>query len=626
MAAAALSCEAFADAVKLAAWLGPGRELTASGVLRPATAVQACQALDIPLASGKLRSAMDVPELDRAWTAALAAGLVLVAADRASTAPVAAEIATAAAVAKQLQPGLAGQVILAWLRAASEQFGFPDDICGECLTILAELAKADGPVETAEVIAAVLSEAAGDLEHPGADVCPDCGQQHEMALPDIVGLDIAGLHIAVGLRGEELAEHARTTMGILKGFGAVSTGPGRLPEGTVVLTALGQLLAGSALESISPAAEETAGELVEIVADYPPQVALAASARWLAARTPSGAARELLGFAASSDSGLLRTVALTLARQLGPEALPGWREFAARAGFGAYARQHLTAQGEQVEPDGRDEAWLLVDSVVAAGDELPGLAGPAFAGAFRALAGEATPELLADLEACGHPNGAQVAALFAPGPGADAVTRSPAGGPARRRPSAADGKLCQLLITLRHVDDPPVWRRVVVPAGITLGQLHSVIRDAMGWDDSHLHMFTAGKVRYGVPDGDFMTDDQDENAVRLSGLLSGKGQKLSYTYDFGDDWEHLVTLEKTLQPGSEEALAAGQVPVCLAGEGACPPEDCGGAWGYLNLKEAVANPDHHDHEDMLEWLGLDEPGDFDAAEFDVTEVNGRLRG
>ena len=182
-------------------------------------------------------------------------------------------------------------------------------------------------------------------------------------------------------------------------------------------------------------------------------------------------------------------------------------------------------------------------------------------------------------------------------------------------------KLCQLLIELSYVDDPPVWRRVVVPAGITLGRLHVVIQDVMGWENSHLHMFTAGKVTYGVPDGDFMSDDQNENAVRLSGLLSRKGQKLGYTYDFGDDWDHLVTLEKTLLPGSEEALAVGPVPVCLAGEGACPPEDSGGAGGYRNLKEALADLHHDDHEDMLEWLGIDDPGDFNPAEFDLAEVN-----
>jgi hypothetical protein len=620
-AEAALSCEAFADAVKLAAWVGPSRELTTSGVLRPASAVEACQALGIALASGRLRSAMDVPELERAWAAALAADLVRVAGKRASTAPVAAEIAAAAAGAGQLGPELADQVLLAWLRAVSEQLGFPDDVCGQCLAMLVELAKADGPAEIAEVTAAVLSEVADDPEHRGTYVCPDCGQPHERSLPDIPGLDAAA-----GLREVDLVGHALTTIDVLTDFGAVSTGPGRAPGGTAALTALGRLFAWSAVESISPAADETAGELAEIVADYPPVIALAASARWLAARTPSAAAGELLGFAAAVDRPLLRSVALTLARQLGPEALPAWREFAVCAGVGAYARQHLASQGEEVKPDSRDEAWLLVDSIVAASGELPWLAELAFSGVFCAMGGEATPELLADLESCGHPNAGQVAALFAPGPKTTAAPRSPAAIPARPGPSAANGKLCQLLITMRYVDDPPVWRRVLVPAGITLGQLHHVIQDAMGWEHSHLHMFTAGKATYGVPDGDFMSDDQDENAVRLSDLLSRKGQKISYTYDIGDYWDHLVQLEKSLLAGSAEALAAGPVPVCLAGEGACPPEDCGGAGGYAELKEALADPDHDDHEDMLEWLCLDDPADFSPAEFDLAEVNRRLRG
>ena len=176
------------------------------------------------------------------------------------------------------------------------------------------------------------------------------------------------------------------------------------------------------------------------------------------------------------------------------------------------------------------------------------------------------------------------------------------------------------------MDSPAVWRRVVVPARITLGELHGVIQDVLGWEDCHMHSFAAGKVTYGVPDGDFMSDDQDEDAVLLSDLLSRKAQKLTYTYDFGDDWEHVVKLEKVLLPGSKEAVAAGAVPACLDGEGACPPEDCGGCWGYANLKEAIADPRHDEHEDMLEWLGLDDAGEFNPAAFDLTEVNERLRG
>ena len=176
--------------------------------------------------------------MQRAWAAALAADLVLVAASRASTAPIAAEIAAAAAAgAEQLDPRVADQVVLAWLRAVGEQFGFPDDICGQCLTMLVELATADGPVEIAEIAAVMLGAAADDPVHQETYVCPDCGQPHEVPLPSIPGLDIA-----VGLGDEELIEHALATIDVLTDFGAVSTGPGRLPEGTVALTALGRLM------------------------------------------------------------------------------------------------------------------------------------------------------------------------------------------------------------------------------------------------------------------------------------------------------------------------------------------------------------------------------------------------
>jgi len=91
-----------------------------------------------------------------------------------------------------------------------------------------------------------------------------------------------------------------------------------------------------------------------------------------------------------------------------------------------------------------------------------------------------------------------------------------------------------------------------------------------------------------------------------------------YTYDFGDGWEHDIVLEKVLPPDPVVGLS------CLAGKGACPPEDCGGAWGYANLKEALADPGHEEHEDLLDWLGLDSAADFDPAQFGLDEVNARL--
>jgi hypothetical protein len=167
------------------------------------------------------------------------------------------------------------------------------------------------------------------------------------------------------------------------------------------------------------------------------------------------------------------------------------------------------------------------------------------------------------------------------------------------------------------VDDPPVWRRVLVPGTFTLNNLHDVIQLAMGWDYSHLYVFGTRFGEYGVPDPEFGYADQ--SSVTLTDVLPRKRSKLVYTYDFGDGWEHDVVVE------DRSPLAAGDMlPCCVAGEGACPPEDCGGPWGYQELKDALADPDHEEHDNRLEWMGLDEPGEFDATAFDPNEVNKRL--
>ena len=108
--------------------------------------------------------------------------------------------------------------------------------------------------------------------------------------------------------------------------------------------------------------------------------------------------------------------------------------------------------------------------------------------------------------------------------------------------------------------------------------------------------------------------------MTLSQLLTRAGEKIGYTYDFGDGWEHDIVLEKVLPPDTEVAD-----PVCTAGKGACPPEDCGGVWGYEDLKDTLADPDAEDHKNMLEWLGLDSADDFDPKAFSIAEVNRRLR-
>jgi hypothetical protein len=173
----------------------------------------------------------------------------------------------------------------------------------------------------------------------------------------------------------------------------------------------------------------------------------------------------------------------------------------------------------------------------------------------------------------------------------------------------------QLDVTLDDVE-PPVWRRVEVPSSITLAGLHTVIQQAMGWQDYHLHQFEIGDTVYGVDDGEgWGPPIVDEKRTRL-GDVAPEGTAFSYQYDFGDSWEHLVNVEQVAAP-----VGGTSYPRCVDGERACPPEDCGGAWGYAELLDALADPRHERHEELVEWVG----GSFDPAKFDLEDVNARLR-
>ncbi len=173
----------------------------------------------------------------------------------------------------------------------------------------------------------------------------------------------------------------------------------------------------------------------------------------------------------------------------------------------------------------------------------------------------------------------------------------------------------QLKVTLLGVK-PPVWRRIVVESNLTLGELAAVLEVAMGWESYHLYVFDVGDTRYGNTDPDWEIADLDENRFRLDDVLPKVGMKMRWDYDFGDGWEHdvLVKAISLLKRGAD-------YPMCLAGRRACPPEDCGGPWGYANLLEALANPDHPEHEDFRHWA----PPEFDAARFDLDETNQAMR-
>ena len=172
----------------------------------------------------------------------------------------------------------------------------------------------------------------------------------------------------------------------------------------------------------------------------------------------------------------------------------------------------------------------------------------------------------------------------------------------------------QLKITLDEIQ-PPIWRRVVVPADISLAALHDVVQIAMGWTNSHLHAFEIDGQRYGRPDHMDGFDDVLDERRHLLGQLVEPRKRFAYEYDFGDSWHHQIVVEKELAPSTVQ-----QVPVCIDGARNCPPEDCGGAFGYVEFLEVLADPNHEDHEHMVGWIG----GSFDAEKFDPTVVNAKL--
>jgi hypothetical protein len=180
-----------------------------------------------------------------------------------------------------------------------------------------------------------------------------------------------------------------------------------------------------------------------------------------------------------------------------------------------------------------------------------------------------------------------------------------------------EAKIYQLKITLKYIR-PPIWRRIQIRPDITLATLHRVLQITVGWYDSHLHQFRAGKAYYGAPDIDEFCELnlKDDSKAQLGRVLIKPKQKLIYEYDFGDGWEHEILLEKVLTPESGV-----RYPRCIGGARACPPEDCGGAGGYANFLAAIRDPNHEEHDEYLDWIG----GEFDPEEFELDEVDAGLR-
>jgi hypothetical protein len=161
---------------------------------------------------------------------------------------------------------------------------------------------------------------------------------------------------------------------------------------------------------------------------------------------------------------------------------------------------------------------------------------------------------------------------------------------------------------------PPIWRQIEVPDG-TLDDLHEYIQTAMGWTNSHLHQFSIDDDCYGDPqllnDGLYEPEIIDSTQIRLGTLFdkARRGTRFRYQYDFGDGWEHEVTFEGRLATEPDA-----KYPRCIDGARACPPEDVGGTFGYVDFLEAIQDPRHENHKEMLEWSGRRfDPEKFSAA-------------
>lgn len=173
----------------------------------------------------------------------------------------------------------------------------------------------------------------------------------------------------------------------------------------------------------------------------------------------------------------------------------------------------------------------------------------------------------------------------------------------------------QVKISLLEIK-PAIWRRVLVPGDVSLHHFHETIQKAMGWENRHLYKFWIDADEYALPDPEYRGKIKSSEVVSLARFVPKAGVRFFYTYDFGDNWEHEVLIEKILEPEKGQ-----RYPVCVEGKRACPPEDCGSVPGYKDLLKAISNKKHPEHKSMMSWLG----GHFDPEAVSVERVNKALK-
>jgi len=176
-------------------------------------------------------------------------------------------------------------------------------------------------------------------------------------------------------------------------------------------------------------------------------------------------------------------------------------------------------------------------------------------------------------------------------------------------------EIYQLKIAIKDFT-PKISRRIQVDSDTLLSDLHKIIQTSMGWTNSHLHQFIKNKRRYSLPSEDDESGAIDSQGIKLSALLKKQKDRMVYEYDFGDDWIHDIVLEEILPVDP-----AMKYPICIDGEMHCPPEDCGGTWGYADMLKILEDETHEEYESYITWLG----GSFDPHKFDLKAVNKMLK-
>jgi len=175
-------------------------------------------------------------------------------------------------------------------------------------------------------------------------------------------------------------------------------------------------------------------------------------------------------------------------------------------------------------------------------------------------------------------------------------------------------ELIKVKVTLDNVK-PDVVRELVVPLTTSLGALHWTLQSAMGWENCHMHDFRVPGSRLSIGDPSMCDVDEDEDDVSIQDLLNRAVKKIKYNYDFGDDWKHTIAFGRKLNAAPDE-----KYPRCTGGQGACPPEDSGGPWGYMENLAVLADPKHAQYKETREWMGAS----FDPGHFSIDEVDARL--